>query len=112
MPKHVAAYSAILSPSCTGPIRPRTIVYEAPDKVELERARDYRIKELKMYDILRELVFYSCFVWVILAVSYDFRDPKSFSVKDNMVQTFIGQGSVVGGSVAFSLPQVNGRKRR
>jgi len=96
---------------CLGPLRPRTIVYQAPDPVELQRARERRIKELKMYDILREIVFYVVYVWVIIVISYEFRDPYSFHFHENLRHSFVtgGRSTVVNSQT--SLEQVSCRRR-
>jgi len=78
--------------NCEGPMRPRTIVYQAPDPNELQRARERRIKELKMYDILREIFFYVVYVWVIIVISYEFRDPNSFQLRENLRMAFVTGG--------------------
>jgi len=92
---------------CEGPARPRTIVYQAPDPVELEQARERRIKELKMYDILREIVFYVIYVWVIIVISYEFRDPKSFEFRENLRRSFVTGGRSTAVSSQTSLELVS-----
>ena len=64
--------------------RPRTIAYKPPDPKALERARNNRLKELKMYSILREIFSFFLFVWILLSVSYSFRDPKAFQLQQHM----------------------------
>ena len=48
------------------------------DKAELFRARDKRVKELKIRSILSEMFTYSCFLWVLYVISYSNRDTNAF----------------------------------
>jgi len=91
--------------TCEEPVRPRTIVYEAPDPGELQRARERRIKELKMYDILREIILYVVYVWVIIVISYEFRDPNSFQFRENLRHAFVtgGRSTAVGPQTSLEL---------
>ena len=93
--------------NCEGPARPRTIVYRAPDPVELQRARERRIKELKMYDILREIFFYVVYIWVIIVISYEFRDPRSFQFRENLRRAFVTGGRSTAISSQTSLELVS-----
>jgi len=90
---------------CEAPVRPRTIVYQAPDPIELQRARERRIKELKMYDILREIFFYIIYIWVIIVISYEFRDPKSFQFRENLRRAFVtgGRSTVISSQTSLEL---------
>ena len=72
--------------------RPRKIDLVPPDQESIERAREERMKELKMYDIFREITFYAFFLWILMVVSYSFRDPKAYIMRNNMRYTFIDQG--------------------
>jgi len=86
-------------------MRPRTIVYQAPDPGELQRARERRIKELKMYDILREIFFYVLYVWVIIVISYEFRDPNAFQFRENLRMAFVtgGRSTVINSQTSLEL---------
>jgi len=90
-----------------GPARPRTIIYEAPDPGELERARERRVKELKMYDILREIFFYVVYVWVVIVLSYEFRDPNAFQFRENLRSAFVTGGRSGVSSSETNLELVN-----
>ncbi|XP_074649181.1 polycystin-1-like [Tubulanus polymorphus] len=78
-----------------GAARPRKIAYRPPDPDLLERAREQRLKEIQMYNIIREIIFYALFLWVLLSVSYTFRDPYSYKMKDHLEKFFIGKGGPV-----------------
>lgn len=75
-----------------GAAKPRKIAYKPPDPAALELARENRIKELKMYDILREIIFYSMFLWILMVISYGQRDPNSFFLKENMENNVMLRG--------------------
>ncbi|XP_038068153.1 uncharacterized protein LOC119737688 [Patiria miniata] len=61
--------------------------YKPPDPANLERIRVQRIKELKMYNILREICFYIIFLWTLMVFSYSSIDPFAFYMKDQYVNT-------------------------
>lgn len=42
-----------------------------------------------MYAVLREIFFYFIFIWMLLVISYNFRDPNAFLSKESLVKTFI-----------------------
>lgn len=79
--------------------------YEAPDPVALQAARERRINELKMYDILREIGLYCVYVIVAMLISYDCRSPDAYLVKDNMM-SFLDGGRGLGANSNTSISQV------
>jgi len=58
-----------------------------------------------MYDILREIVFYVIYVWVIIVISYEFRDPRSFHFRENMRMAFVtgGRSTAIGPQTSLEL---------
>jgi len=88
-------------------MRPRTIVYQAPDPGDLQEARERRIRELKMYDIMREIFFYVVYIWVIFVISYEFRDPNAFQFRENLRRAFVTGGRSTVISSQTSLEQVS-----
>ncbi len=70
----------------------RTIDYQPPDPITLQNAREMRMQEMKMYDIFREIIFYIVFLWLLLVVSYNFRDPNAFLMKDALMKTITDSG--------------------
>ncbi|XP_033630305.1 uncharacterized protein LOC117292387 [Asterias rubens] len=60
----------------------RNSSYKPPNCADLERLREQRIKELKMYNIIREICFYIVFLWTLMVVSYSNVDPLAFFMKD------------------------------
>jgi polycystin 1L2 len=76
-----------------GSARAQTIAYKPPDPMALQRARIQRMKELQMFDVIREVGIYAFYVWIIVVISYEFHDPNSFRFKENMRVAFVSGGS-------------------
>lgn len=55
---------------------------EPPDKEKLAEAREKRMKDIAMFDIVREIAFYFVFVALIVLVASHNRDKKAYSVKE------------------------------
>ncbi|XP_055954867.1 uncharacterized protein LOC126810750 isoform X1 [Patella vulgata] len=72
-----------------GATRPRKIGYKPPDPAELEKARIQRLNEIKMWEIVREIVFYAFFLWILMVISYRNRSPDAYYYKDSLQKTFI-----------------------
>ena len=68
----------------------RTITYKPPDPDVLEKYRQEREKEKKMFAALREIIFHLLFVFVLFVVSYGFRNPNAFFLKNGLAQSVIG----------------------
>ncbi|XP_038068022.1 uncharacterized protein LOC119737627 [Patiria miniata] len=65
-----------------------------PDPHVVERQRIKRIKELKMYAIIREILFSVIFVWLLSVFSYGNQDPFAFWTKDAHVKLLVrGDGN-------------------
>jgi hypothetical protein len=73
----------------------------------LKEAREYRLKQLKMYDILREVALYSIFVIVTIIVCYDLRDSNAYLLKSSLQSTFIDGGAGAGANAQNSLAKVS-----
>jgi len=58
-----------------------------------------------MYDILREIIFYVVYVWVIIVISYEFRDPNSFQFRENLRMAFVtgGHSTVINSQTSLEL---------
>ncbi|XP_074647721.1 uncharacterized protein LOC141903499 [Tubulanus polymorphus] len=48
-----------------------------PDEEELKAARDKRLKEIEMVNIIWEIIFYTIFVGILIVLSYENRDTRS-----------------------------------
>ncbi|KAK3091662.1 hypothetical protein FSP39_021645 [Pinctada imbricata] len=68
----------------TKAVRP-CLKVDPPDHEKLAVVRQKRLKEIKMYGIIREIVFYLCFLAIIILVSSHNRDPKAFHTKETLV---------------------------
>ncbi|XP_077979558.1 polycystin-2-like protein 2 [Glandiceps talaboti] len=66
------------------PAKERKLAYKPPDEKELSKAREQRVKEMKMYSIIREILFYIFFLWLLLIISYGNRDPNSYSYMEHL----------------------------
>lgn len=52
------------------------------------------MKELQMMDVLREIIFYLMFLWVLMVVSYSLRDPNAYHIKEHLTDVFVkGSGA-------------------
>ncbi|XP_025099956.1 uncharacterized protein LOC112567446 isoform X4 [Pomacea canaliculata] len=72
-----------------GAARPRKIGYKPPDRRELEAARDRRMKEIQMWSVVREVIIYSFFLWILMLISYRTSNSNTFLYKDTMERIFI-----------------------
>ena len=59
-------------------------------QVLLHAARVRLFKERKMHSVIREIVFYFLFVWVVLLIAYGHRDPYAHFMTQNIENTFVG----------------------
>ncbi|UYV63032.1 hypothetical protein LAZ67_2002892 [Cordylochernes scorpioides] len=74
----------------------RKISYRPPNNEGVQRAREERLKELKMTVIVKEIFSYCFFLWILIVLSYGNRDPSAFYLRNNLRNAFIH------GSVDFS----------
>ena len=58
---------------------------------EVEHAREMRLKVLKMHSILREIIAYCCFVWIIYVISCSNRNPNAFLQVDHFRHFLLNQ---------------------
>ena len=58
----------------------------------LEEARSKRYKEMKMWDVMREITFYAFFLWIVMVISYSFREPEAYLIKRNVETMLVHQG--------------------
>lgn len=93
---------------CLGVLQPRVKFNQPPQSRALLRAREIRLKEIKMYDVLREIIFYSMFLWILMVVCYGFRDPRSYQMKTAIDQYFTSNQATTGQKAStFDFNQVN-----
>ena len=65
-------------------------------QVLLNVARVRLFKERKMHSVIREIVFYFLFVWVVLLIAYAHRDPYAHHMTQNMENHFVGNYDSLG----------------
>ena len=66
------------------------IKIEPPDLTELANAREKRTREIRMSQILKEIVIYVLFLIALFMVSFGQRDPKAFLVAKLLEDTYLG----------------------
>ena len=49
-----------------------------------------------MHSVIREIVFYFLFVWVVLLIAYAHRDPYAHFMTQNMENMFVGHQQSLG----------------
>ncbi|CAD5112526.1 DgyrCDS1737 [Dimorphilus gyrociliatus] len=69
--------------------KPRKVPYKPPNPEVLEKARAERLKELEMYNVIREIAFYALFLWLLIIIGYSYRDTNSGTMKTSLVNHFI-----------------------
>lgn len=62
--------------------------FQPPDPSTLEEARQQRLIELKMEEVLKELTSYIFFVIILFFLSYQQRDSNSYTYATNLKNTF------------------------
>ncbi|XP_069123973.1 polycystin family receptor for egg jelly-like isoform X2 [Argopecten irradians] len=72
-----------------GATKPKKASYVPADNQLLDKAREVRLKEIKMWAVIREIIFYSFFVWILMVISYQNRNTNSYLYKFSMEQVFI-----------------------
>nr|AKN21726.1 PKD1L-3 [Schmidtea mediterranea] len=75
----------------TAPIKPHKICFRPPSQEEIEKARELRLKELQMYDVIREVGFYLAFFCTLLFISYSLRHPDAYDLQNELKNVFIKQ---------------------
>ncbi|XP_059156486.1 polycystin-1-like protein 2 [Physella acuta] len=81
--------SELLHSDVVAATRPRKIGYKPPDPQMLERLRATRMKEIQMWAIIREVIIYSFFLWILMVISYRQLGAGNFLYKNNMKRVFI-----------------------
>ncbi|XP_077979562.1 polycystin-1-like [Glandiceps talaboti] len=63
-----------------------------PDTDELETARQIRFKEIRMHGILKEIVFYVMFLYLLMIICYGNRDPAGYLFSNSLMDQFVNAG--------------------
>eukprot|EP00066_Takifugu_rubripes_P019390 XP_011608656.1 PREDICTED: polycystic kidney disease protein 1-like 3 [Takifugu rubripes] len=62
--------------------------YQPPPPTDIERMRNNMIKEQKVFALIREILAYAGFMWMLLLVAYGQRDPNAFFLTQHIRQSF------------------------
>ncbi|XP_017296853.3 polycystic kidney disease protein 1-like 2 [Kryptolebias marmoratus] len=62
--------------------------YQPPPPTDIERMRRNTIKEQKVFALIREILAYMGFMWVLLLVAYGQRDPNAYFLTRHIRQSF------------------------
>ncbi|TKS67513.1 Polycystic kidney disease protein 1-like 2 PC1-like 2 protein [Collichthys lucidus] len=71
--------------------RENNSVYEPPAPTDVEKMRRKKILEQKAFALLREILTYMGFMWMLLLVAYSERDPNAFFLNQHIRNSFSGQ---------------------
>nr|XP_020466514.1 polycystic kidney disease protein 1-like 2 [Monopterus albus] len=62
--------------------------YQPPAPVDIEKMRNNMIKEQKVFALIREILVYIGFMWMLLLVAYGQRDPNAYFLTQHIRQSF------------------------
>ncbi|XP_026234452.1 polycystic kidney disease protein 1-like 2 [Anabas testudineus] len=62
--------------------------YQPPPPSDIERMRHNMIKEQKVFALVREILAYMGFMWMLLLVAYGQRDPNAYFLTQHIQQSF------------------------
>ncbi|XP_053127311.1 polycystic kidney disease protein 1-like 2 [Hemicordylus capensis] len=66
----------------------RSDIYQPPPATDIERMKNNRIKEQKAFALIREILAYLGFLWMLLLVAYGQRDPNSYYLNKHIENSF------------------------
>ncbi|KAG9475124.1 hypothetical protein GDO78_003535 [Eleutherodactylus coqui] len=70
-------------------------IYQPPPPTEVSRMKNIYIKEQKVFALIREILAYLGFLWMLLLVAYGQRDPNSYYLNKHIENSFTdGLGKV------------------
>ncbi|KAF7662063.1 hypothetical protein LDENG_00247400, partial [Lucifuga dentata] len=62
--------------------------YQPPPPTDIEKMRSNMIKEQKVFALIREILTYLGFLWMLLLVAYGQRDPNAYFLTQHIRQSF------------------------
>ncbi|XP_073715516.1 polycystin-1-like protein 2 [Misgurnus anguillicaudatus] len=62
--------------------------YQPPPPTDIEKMRNNMIKEQKVFALIREILIYVGFLWMLLLVAYSQRDPNGYHLTQHIRQSF------------------------
>ncbi|XP_039674212.1 polycystic kidney disease protein 1-like 2 [Perca fluviatilis] len=71
-------------------VRRERSLYEPPPPADVEKMRRNMIMEQKAFALLKEILTYMGFMWMLLLVAYGQRDPNAFFLKQHIRDSFSG----------------------
>lgn len=83
------------SSSNQGQERNKKIKLLPPDQARLIAMRTARMKERKMYSVIREVITYYIFLTLLLTIAYTHRSPVGYIQTRNMINTMAGNFSKI-----------------
>uniref|UniRef100_K7F7G5 Polycystin 1 like 2/pseudo n=1 Tax=Pelodiscus sinensis TaxID=13735 RepID=K7F7G5_PELSI len=66
----------------------RSNIYQPPPATDIERMKNNHIKEQKAFALIREILAYLGFLWMLLLVAYGQRDPNSYYLNKHIESSF------------------------
>ncbi|XP_048461921.1 polycystic kidney disease protein 1-like 2 [Rhincodon typus] len=63
-------------------------IYQPPPQIEVEHMKKNSIKEQKVFGLIREILAYLGFLWMLLLVAYGQRDPNSYYLNKAIETSF------------------------
>ncbi|XP_069724828.1 polycystin-1-like protein 3 [Phaenicophaeus curvirostris] len=66
----------------------RSNIYQPPPKADVEKMKISCMKEQKAFALLREILAYLGFLWMLLLVAYGQRDPNSYYLNKHIENSF------------------------
>ncbi|XP_040019356.2 polycystin-1-like protein 2 [Gasterosteus aculeatus] len=62
--------------------------YQPPPPTDIEKIRSNMVKEQKVFALIREILAYMGFMWMLLLVAYGQRDPNAYFLTQHIRQSF------------------------
>ncbi|XP_045071188.1 LOW QUALITY PROTEIN: polycystic kidney disease protein 1-like 2, partial [Coregonus clupeaformis] len=62
--------------------------YQPPPPTDIDRMRNNMIKEQKVFALIKEILTYMGFMWMLLLVAYGQRDPNAYFLTQHIRQSF------------------------
>ncbi|CAM2101117.1 unnamed protein product [Caretta caretta] len=66
----------------------RSNIYQPPPATDIQRMKNNHIKEQKAFALIREILAYLGFLWMLLLVAYGQRDPNSYYLNKHIESSF------------------------
>ena len=77
------------------------------DQETIDKMREKRLNEIQMWRIIREIVSYGFFLYILIILSFDNRDPNSFYLRANLEAAFIKEGDLTNNKMDLDFTKVH-----